>query len=145
MRTPSPAAGLNVHHPYGRTIFVPAAGAGVGRTVASGFQNRGYTVAVKGGGRGDISASHKLWTQNKFSPVCPTPVVYAGNLFSIRDDGMASCLDLKSGEPHWQERLFTANVKVSPVAGDGKVYFMSGQGNCIAAKATAKLEVLATN
>ena len=58
---------------------------------------------------------------------------------------MASCLDLKTGTPHWQERLFNANVKVSPVAGDGKIYFMSGQGNCVVVKATPRLEVVATN
>src|SRR6185369_6505856 len=52
--------GLKVPHPYGRTISGPTAGEGVLITVASGFQNRGYTVAVKDGGKGDISASHKL-------------------------------------------------------------------------------------
>ena len=137
--------GLKVPHPYGRTISGPAAGDDVLITVASGFQNRGYTVAVKSGGTGDITTSHKLWTQSKFSPDCPTPVVYNGMLFSIRDDGMASCLDLKTGEPHWQERLFTANVKVSAVAGDGKIYFTSGQANCAVVKAATKLEILATN
>jgi len=58
---------------------------------------------------------------------------------------MASCLDLKTGEPHWQERLFAANVKVSPVAADGKVFFLSGQANCIVVRADTKLAVLATN
>jgi outer membrane protein assembly factor BamB len=58
---------------------------------------------------------------------------------------MASCVDLKTGEAHWQERLFSENVKVSPVAGDGKIYFMSGQGNCVVIRAGAGLEVLATN
>ena len=63
----------------------------------------------------------------------------------IRDDGNASCLDLKTGEPDWQERIFSANVKVSPVAADGKVYFMNGQGNCHVVKAQAKYELLSKN
>ena len=63
----------------------------------------------------------------------------------IRDDGYASCLDLKTGEPRWQERLTTVNVKVSPVAADGKVYFMNNEGNCTVVQAASKLEVLATN
>jgi hypothetical protein len=58
---------------------------------------------------------------------------------------MASCRDLKTGEPHWQERLFDENVKVSPVAGDGKVYFLSGRGSCVVAKAGRKFKVLARN
>src|SRR6185436_20140149 len=139
------SGGLKVPHHFGRTISGPTVGEGVIVAVASGFQNQGYTIGLKGGGQGDITESHRLWTCNKFSADCPTPLIYDGKLFFIRDDGMASCLDVKTGEPYWQERLFSANIKVSPVAGDGKIYFMSGQGNCAVVKAAAKLEVLATN
>jgi outer membrane protein assembly factor BamB len=66
-------------------------------------------------------------------------------VYSIRDDGIASCVDLKTGQAHWQERLFSANVKVSPVAGDGKVYFLNGQGNSFVVNAAPKLDILATN
>jgi outer membrane protein assembly factor BamB len=135
------SGGLKVPHHAGRTISGPTAGEGVLIAVASGFQNRGYTV----GFAPEAKENRKLWTQTKYSPDCPTPVVYEGNLFMIRDDGNASCLDLKTGQPHWQERLFSDNVKVSPVAGDGKVYFLSGQGNCTVVKASSKFEVLATN
>jgi outer membrane protein assembly factor BamB len=137
--------GLKVPHAFGRTISGPAAGEGIVVAVASGFQNRGYTLAIKADGKGNVTPTHRLWTSNKFSADCPTPVVYEGKVFAIRDDGIASCLDLKTGEPYWQERLYSANVKVSPVAGDGKVYFMNGQGNCAVVKADAKLEVLAMN
>lgn len=137
------SGGLKVPHHAGRTISGLSAGEGVLIAVASGFQNRGYTVALSPEVRHE--GSRKLWTQTKYSPDCPTPTVYAGNVFMIRDDGNASCLDLKTGEPHWQERLFSENVKVSPVIGDGKVYFMSGQGNCTVVKAATTFEVLATN
>jgi outer membrane protein assembly factor BamB len=137
------SGGLKVPHHAGRTISGPTAGEGVVIAVASGFQNRGYTVALSPDVKDD--ANRRLWTQNKFSPDCPTPTIYGGNLFMIRDDGNASCLDLKTGAPHWQERLFSDNVKVSPVVGDGKVYFLSGQANCTVLKASATFEALATN
>jgi outer membrane protein assembly factor BamB len=137
--------GLDVPHPYGRTISGATAADGLVITVASGFQNRGYTTALKTGGTGDVTASHRVWTQSKFAPDCPTPVVHLGLLFTIRDDGMAACLDLKTGEPHWQERLFTENVKVSPVAAEGRIYFTSGQANCAVVLASKKFEVLARN
>lgn len=137
--------GLDVPHPYGRTIAGAAAGDGMVVTVASGFQNRGYTVAVKMGGEGDITASHKAWTLSKFAPDCPTPVVYRGLVFTMRDDGLASCIDLTTGEAKWQERLFTDNVKVSPVAAEGRVYFVSGQGNAVVVKASSKFEVISKN
>lgn len=137
--------GMDVPHPYGRTIAGPTVGEGVVVAVASGFQNRGYTIGVKAGGRGDITATHKLWTSKPFSADCPTPVIVDGMLFSVRDDGMASCLDLKTGEARWQERLWTDNVKVSPLAVAGRVYFTSGQGNTVVVKAAPKFEVLARN
>jgi outer membrane protein assembly factor BamB len=139
------AKGFEVPHPYGRTIAGATAGEGLVVAVASGFQNRGRTVALRAGGEGDVTTSHRAWTFDKFSPDCPTPVIHRGLLFTIRDDGMASCVDLKTGEPHWQERLFTENVKVSPVAAAGRIYFTSGQGNCAVVKAAAKFEVLARN
>jgi outer membrane protein assembly factor BamB len=137
------SGGLKVPHHAGRTISGLTAGEGVLIAVASGFQNRGYTVALAPEVMHE--GSRKLWTQTKYSPDCPTPAIYTGNVFMIRDDGNASCLDLKTGEPGWQERLFSENVKVSPVIGDGKVYFLSGQGNCTVVKAATTFEVLATN
>ena len=54
---------------------------------------------------------------------------------------------LKASSPivAWQGRLFRANLKVSLVAGDGKIHFMSGQGNCTVIKAGPQLEVTAKN
>ena len=137
------SGGVKVAHPYGRTISGLAAGEGVLIIAASGYQNRGYTVALKIDAKNETD--RKLWTQNKFAPDCPTPVVYAGKVFLLRDDGNASCLDLKTGEPDWQERFFSMNAKVSPVAGDGKIYFLNNQGNCTVVRAVPKLEILATN
>lgn len=137
------SGGLKVPHHAGRTISGLTASDGVLIAVASGFQNQGFTEALAPDQK--PTAVHKLWTQKKFSPDCPTPVIYQGNLYMMRDDGNASCLDLKTGEPHWQERLFSENVKVSPVAADGKVYFFSGQGNCYVVKASPSFSVLATN
>lgn len=135
--------GLNVAHSFGRTIAGPAAADDTVIAVASGFQNRGYTVAVNATGKGKVQ--DRLWTLNKFSPDCPTPVVYQGRVYCVRDDGNVSCLDLKTGEPRWQERPFSENVKVSPVAADGKVYFLTGQGNCFVVRAGDKYELLAKN
>jgi outer membrane protein assembly factor BamB len=131
-------SGLDVPHPYGRTIAGPTAGEGVVVAVASGFQNRGYTVGIKAGGHGDITTTHSLWKSTRYSADCPTPVIVGGHLFSIRDDGMASCLNLKTGEALWQERLFTENVKVSPVVAAGRVYFTSGRGNTVVAAASPR-------
>lgn len=137
--------GLRVPHAYGRTISGPTAGDGVVVVVASGFQNRGYTIALDAKGHGKRPETDRLWTCSKFSPDCGTPLVYRGKVYWMRDDGIASCVDARTGEAHWQERLFSANVKVSPVAAEGRVYFLNGQGNCAVVKASTKLEVVSTN
>jgi outer membrane protein assembly factor BamB len=137
--------GMKVPHQFGRTIAGPTAGDGVLVAVASGFQNRGYTVGLDLHQQNPGNSTNRLWTLEKFSPDCPTPIIYRNKLYCIRDDGIASCVDVKTGEPHWQERVFSANVKVSPVAGDGKVYFMSNKGNCAVVIADPTFKVLARN
>jgi len=137
--------GLEVPHPYGRTISGPTAGEGKVVTVASGFRNQGYVIGVTPVAEGKASKLTQDWTQRRYAPDCPTPLIYKGKVYTIRDDGMASCLDLASGESHWQERLFAENVKVSPVAADGHVYFTTGRANTKVVKASTDFEVVAEN
>ena len=137
--------GLEVPHPYGRTISGPTAGEGKVVTVASGFRNQGYVIGVTPVAEGKAPKLTQDWTQRRYAPDCPTPLIYKGKVYTIRDDGMASCLDLASGESHWQERLFAENVKVSPVAADGHVYFTTGRANTKVVKASTEFEVVAEN
>lgn len=137
--------GLDVPHPYGRTIASPTAAGDFVLTVASGFQNRGHVLAMRANGKGDVTVTKRLWKSSRYTPDCPSPLLYYGMAFMVRDDGMASCLDLRFGESSWQERLFTDNVKVSPVAADGRIYILNGRGNCTVVRAAKEFEVLAQN
>jgi outer membrane protein assembly factor BamB len=136
---------LQVPHPYGRTISGPTAGDGKVITVASGFRNQGFVIGVTPVSKGAATALEHDWQQNRYAPDCPTPVIYQGKIYTIRDDGMASCLDIKTGEAHWQERLFAENVKVSPVAANGYIYFTTGRANTKVVKASEAFEIVATN
>ena len=136
---------LQVPHPYGRTIAGPTAGEGKVITVASGFRNQGFLVGVTPAHEGDSAVIDHDWKQKRYSPDCPTPVIYGGKVFTIRDDGMASCIDIKTGNAHWQERLFAENVKVSPVAANGYIYFTTGRANTKVLKASETFEIVATN
>jgi len=137
--------GLDVPHPYGRTISGPTAGEGKVITVASGFRNQGYVVGVTPMAEGSSLELKQDWRQERYAPDCPTPLIYRGKVYTIRDDGMASCLDLATGKAHWQERLFAENVKVSPVAADGHIYFTTGRANTKVVKASEQFEVVAEN
>jgi outer membrane protein assembly factor BamB len=63
----------------------------------------------------------------------------------VRDDGIASCLELETGKVHWRERLMKGTYRASVVAGDDKVYFLSREGTCTVVEAGTEGKVLATN
>jgi outer membrane protein assembly factor BamB len=100
-------------------------------------------VAIKPGGKGDITESHVLWEQKKHLPFVPSPLVYKGQLYLIKNGGIISAVDIKTGEIGKQERAGAAgNYYASPVGGDGKVYFFSQAGDAMVISAGAQWRVL---
>ena len=98
-------------------------------------------VAIKPGGVGDITASHVLWSQKKQIPYVPSPVYYKGQLYMVKNGGLLSCLDAKTGKPTKQERVYgKSGYFASPVAGDGKLYLFSERGEFSVVKAGADWE-----
>jgi outer membrane protein assembly factor BamB len=112
------------------------------------YASRGYRsgpfMAIRLGGKGDISRTHVQWMVPTGAPYISSLVHYQGLIYMSNDAGIATCIDAKTGEKVWQERtegIFSA----SPVAGDGKVYLLSETGEVIVLKAGRALEVLARN
>jgi outer membrane protein assembly factor BamB len=101
-------------------------------------------VAVKLGGTGELPKSAIAWRTKESTPDSPSPVVWKGLLFVVADDGIARCLDAKTGEQKWKERL-PGDYKASPLAADGRIYFMNLAGRCTVVAAAAKFEKLASN
>jgi outer membrane protein assembly factor BamB len=99
---------------------------------------RNVVLAIKPGGRGDITGTHVLWRYNKQIPYCPSPVYYRGQLFMIRSGGILAVVDAKTGEPLKQGRIgATGEYFSSPVAGDGKVFMINQRGRLTVLEATA--------
>jgi outer membrane protein assembly factor BamB len=67
-----------------------------------------------------------------------------GLLFWITDNGVVNCVDAATGRPHWQERL-TGDFKASPLAAEGRVYFLNLDGRCTVVAAAPRFEKLAVN
>jgi len=88
------------------------------------------TMAVELGGRGDVTDSHVKWRYSKSLPDVPAVLFYRGALYLIRNGGILQTLDPATGEVFKQGRLPKAlgEYYASPVAGDGKVYFISRNG-----------------
>jgi outer membrane protein assembly factor BamB len=104
-------------------------------------------VAVRHGGQGDVTATHVVWRYRKALPNVPSPLLYENVLYLVKDGGIVTTLNPKTGEVLKQARLPNAAERywVSPVAGDGKVYIASEGGKVSVLKAAGQWEVLALN
>jgi outer membrane protein assembly factor BamB len=108
-------------------------------------QSRNVVVAIKPGGRGDVTESHLLWENFKYVPFCASPLYANGLIFTVKDGGIFSCLDAKSGELLKFGRLgATKNYYSSPVAGDGKIYAINEAGQLSVVSAAKDWRVLST-
>ena len=114
------------------------------------FMNEGKSgaFAVKAGGKGEITKSHVLWKATKGVPHVTTAIVYRGQLVMVKDGGIVTAYDAKSGEQLYMERAVAEGpYYASPVAANGHIYFTSlADGVVTVLKAGGKTpEVVATN
>jgi outer membrane protein assembly factor BamB len=108
---------------------------------------RNTLFAIRHGGKGDVTDSHVEWRMQKFLPNVPSPLLYQGVMYLIKDGGILTALDPKTGTILKQGRLNGAldTYYSSPVGADGKVYLISQQGKATVLKAGAQWEILALN
>ncbi len=100
-----------------------------GTLIILGFEevSQRTLFAVRPGGRGDVGSSHLAWKRRKSVPHVPSPLVVGDELYLIGDGGVATCLDVRTGDEHWQARI-GGNFSASPVYADGKIYLCSEEG-----------------
>lgn len=102
-------------------------------------------LALKAGGRGDITSSHVLWSTVN-GPDVPTPVTDGKYFYVVNDRGIMFCLDAKTGaEVYAQQRIKPGTYSGSPVLADGKIYVTNEDGLTTVVAAGPKFEVLAEN
>jgi outer membrane protein assembly factor BamB len=102
-------------------------------------------LALKPGGKGDVTKSHVAWSFNN-GPDVPTPVTDGTYLYSINDRGIMYCLDVKTGKAvYGPQRLRSATYSASPVLADGKIYITDEDGVTSVVKAGPEFGVLAEN
>jgi outer membrane protein assembly factor BamB len=114
---------------YGREGFsnVPRPVFGQGLVyIATGFQEPAL-MAVRADGRGDVTDTHVAWTLTRGAPYTPSPLLVGDELYYVSDTGVLSCVDAKTGQMLWQQRL-VGNYSASPVFADGRVYVLSEEG-----------------
>lgn len=102
-------------------------------------------IAVRPGGRGDVTGTHVAWTFDR-GPDVPTPVTDGTLLYCVSDRGVVEVLDIKTGTVvYGPERLKPAIYSASPVLADGKIYVTNEEGLTSVFRAGPKFEILAEN
>jgi outer membrane protein assembly factor BamB len=111
--------------------------------ICTGFQEPSL-LAVRLDGHGDVTKSHVAWTLKRGAPLTPSPLLVGGELYLINDNGIASCVDAKTGVANWQVRL-GGNHSASPIYADGRIYFLSEEGESVVILPGKQFKAVAQN
>ena len=112
------------------------------------YTSRGYRsspfMAIRPGGSGNVANSHVAWKVSSGAPYISSVLYYDGLIYMTGDVGVLTVSDARTGERVYQDRIggvFTA----SPVAGDGKVYLASEDGETIVVAAGRNPKIVSRN
>ena len=111
--------------------------------IGTGY-DRPTVVAVRPDGLGDVTDTHIVWTLTKGAPNTPSLLLVGDELYMVSDAGIGSCVDAKTGNVHWQERL-GGNYSASPIFADGRIYFQNEEGVGVVIKPGKTFQKLAEN
>ncbi len=120
----------------GHDLVVVSAGAGQKRA-----------MAIRLGGSGDVTGTSQIaWQYNKGTAHITSPILYGDYLYLLTDNGIVTCLDAKTGEVQYRDRVpGPAKFSASPVAFDGKILLTSEEGESFVFTAGPNYELLSTN
>jgi outer membrane protein assembly factor BamB len=122
---------------------------GDGILVALGGYHRA-SLAVRAGGSGDVTASHRVWHRPKNELFLGSGIIHKGHIYVTDMQGIARCLELTTGKPVWEERLRAtggdnATWSSMILTADERLYLLNQAGDTFALAASPKFELLATN
>lgn len=129
-----------------RAFLPPENYAGAGYAAANPAEE--FILAVRGGGRGDVTSTHLLWKHpTKHTDHIVSPLVSEGRMLLVKCGGIATCFDTAAGEPVWGPKRIqnASDYFASPVRGDGKIYCAGENGEVVVLRDAPELDVLASN
>ena len=84
------------------------------------------------------------WRSGRATPLTPSPLLVGNEIYIVSDNGIATCLDARTGEECWRQRM-NGNFAASPVWADGKIYWLSEEGETTVIAAGPRFRRLGTN
>lgn len=125
-------------------LVVGDCGNGVESLILAASGRDGPTLAVRTGGRGDVTGSHVVWRDENSGPYVCSPLYYNGLLYVHNELGVLTCRQASTGKIHYRRRLGGKFI-ASAVAGDGKLYLGAEDGLWRVVQAGPEFVELATN
>jgi outer membrane protein assembly factor BamB len=113
------------------------------------YINTGYMKAElwairTAGAAGDLGKTHIAWKFIQGVPLKPSLLLVNDEIYMVADNGIARCLNAKTGSLNWQSRI-GATYSASPIYADGHVYFFDEKGLCTVVKPDRELKTVAEN
>jgi outer membrane protein assembly factor BamB len=105
---------------------------------------KGTAIAVRSGGNGDVTESHKLWKIDKGSNVS-SPVYHDGYLYWAKDKGsIVYCVHAETGELVYEQRLRPSSEEIyaTPLLANGRLYYVSRENGIFVVAATPEFKLL---
>jgi outer membrane protein assembly factor BamB len=129
----------------GKLVYTSAVCSADGIVLAmSGFH--GPAMAVRAGGTGDVTASHRLWHHSaKIPQRVGSAVIVGEHGYILNDNGTLQCLDLKTGQDVWVKERLSGSNWGSMVAADGRLYVTSKAGDTFVVAAGPRFDLVAKN
>ena len=111
---------------------------------ATGGYPERHTLAIRPGGKGNVTDTHIAWRTTRGAAYVPSPIISGRYLLMVADSGIASCFEARTGKRHWMERL-PGGHSPSPVSANGLVYFVSDRGVTTIIRPSETFAVIAKN
>lgn len=109
-------------------------------------EGKNVVLAIRGGGKGDVTGTHVVWKNTRHVPFCASPLYLDGLIYIVKDGGFLASLDARSGVLVQRDRLpGSGNYYSSPVAGDGKIYLVNERGRLTVVRAGRAWRVLSSS
>jgi len=103
-------------------------------------------VAIKGGGRGEVTDKQLIWTAPRVSSGIGSPILVGDNLYMIGRGGVLSCVSAKSGKVQYRKRIpIRGTYYASPIAAGNQLYFVSRYSGIQVFQTGPKFKLLANN
>ena len=126
--------------------MVPSIVSNEGVVYCIGGRNGGGSMAIRTGGRGDVTASHRLWMTKKGANV-PSPVFAGKHVFWFNEGTLlATCADAETGKIVYEERVERGReVYASALLAGGNVYYLDRGGKTSVVAAKPEFQLVASN